>query len=73
MNEQFLKRLKSFGWRFLAYMIAIALAWLADNIGLLELNPTLTAIVGLILGECSKLWANYQESLGKSYFGRVKK
>lgn len=70
MNEELLKRLKSFGWRFLAYIVAAVLAWLADNIGLLELNPTVTAIIGLLLGEISKWFANYQQSLGRSYFGR---
>ena len=72
MDEQLLKRLKSFGWRLLAYVVAAVLAWLADNIGLLELNPTITAVIGLVLGEASKAWATYQDSIGKTYFGRSK-
>lgn len=72
MNEALLNRFKSFGWRFLAYIVAAVLAWLADNIGLLEFNPTATAIVGLLLGEASKAWANFMSTAGKTYFGRAK-
>ncbi len=73
MENPIINRLKSFGWRFLAYMVSIALAWLADNFNLLELNPFATAVVGLLLGELSKYWAAKQALLGKTYFGRVRK
>uniref|UniRef100_A0A6M3Y3K5 Holin n=1 Tax=viral metagenome TaxID=1070528 RepID=A0A6M3Y3K5_9ZZZZ len=69
MNEQFVKRLKSFGWRFVACVVAVALAWLADNIGLLQFNPAITAVLGLILGEASKAWATFMDTQGKTYFG----
>lgn len=72
MNEQLTNRLKSFGWRLSAYIVAVVLAWLADNIGLLELNATVTAVVGLVLGELSKWWANKMNVAGKTYFGRAK-
>ncbi len=67
----FISRIKSFGWRFLAYIVAVALAWIADNFKLLELDPFITTIVGLVLGELSKAWAAYQKKLGKSFFGRA--
>jgi len=72
MQNPIIKRLKSFGWRFLAYMVAIALAWLADNFQLLQLNPFATAVVGLLLGELSKYWSTKQTLLGKTYFGRTR-
>ena len=34
--------------------VAAVLAYFADNIGLLELNPMATTITGLVLGEVSK-------------------
>jgi hypothetical protein len=54
MKEQLIKRLKSFLWR--AGMVALAafLAYAAENIGLLELSPQATVIIGLVLGEISK-------------------
>jgi hypothetical protein len=77
MNEQSFwqqvwKRAKSFLWRLAAYLITAALAWLADNIGLLELHPAITTIIALGLGELSKAWANFMDGQGKTYFGRVK-
>lgn len=70
--NSFVSRLKSFGWRFLSYIITIALAYLVDNIGLLEISPFYTTFVALILGEISKYWNNKQKALGKSFFGRIK-
>lgn len=54
MNEQFLKRLKSFGWRTLMMVLAFGVAFLLENLSLLELDPTLVTILGLVLGEVSK-------------------
>lgn len=54
MNEQFLKRLKSFGWRTLMMVLAFGVAFLIENLSLLELDPTLITILGLVLGEVSK-------------------
>ncbi len=71
-NPIIINRIKSFCWRFVAYIVSIALAWLADNIGLLELNPFITTIVGLGLGELTKWWNNRQATLGKTFFGRTK-
>lgn len=54
MNEQLVKRLKSFAWRGGMMTLAFALAWVSQNVGLLELDPTLTVIIGLVAGEVSK-------------------
>lgn len=48
------KRLKSFAWRGGMMTLAFVLGWTAENIGVLELDPSLTVIVGLVLGEVSK-------------------
>ena len=72
MTYEYVNRLKSFGWRFGIYLITAGLAWLADNLGLLELNPSLTVFLAFVLGEVSKWWANYQKKLGKTFFGKVK-
>ena len=69
MSEQFYTRLTSFLWRFASYIIAIGLAWLANNIGLLELNPFYTTLLGLIFGELSKAWSNRQALKGKTFLG----
>ena len=50
----FRKRLESFLWRTGAMVLSLGLGFLAQNIGLLELNPTVVALLGLILGEVSK-------------------
>ena len=54
MNEQFLKRLKSFGWRLGMMAIALLVTFLLDNLSLLELPASASVIVGLLLGELSK-------------------
>ncbi|MEK9694523.1 MAG: hypothetical protein VW270_02100 [Candidatus Poseidoniales archaeon] len=54
IENQFVKRLKSFGWRFAMVAVAAAFAWAAENVGLLELTPMQTTFLGLVLGEISK-------------------
>lgn len=54
MDSPFVKRLKSFLWRFAAYMVVAALAWISENIGMLELSPFWTTVVALVLGEITK-------------------
>ena len=71
MENQIAKRLKSFAWRFCVYMVTIGLAWLTDNIGLLELSPFLTATVALLLGEATKMWNNKMRLQGKTFLGRM--
>ena len=53
-DSALLKRIKSFAWRGAMMTLAFALGWAAENIGSLELDPTLTVVIGLILGEISK-------------------
>lgn len=60
MNDQLLKRLQSLAWRAGMMALAAFLAFFAENIGLLELNPQATVIIGLVLGEVSK-WLNTQK------------
>ena len=52
--EQFIKRLKSFAWRAVMVGIIAALAWVIDNLGILELPVYVQGILGLMLGEVSK-------------------
>lgn len=53
-DSQLVKRLKSLAWRAGMMGLATVLAFLAQNVGLLELNPTVTVVLGLIFGEISK-------------------
>jgi hypothetical protein len=53
-DSALVKRLKSFAWRGSMMTLAFALGWAAEHIGLLELDPTVTMILGLVLGEVSK-------------------
>ena len=71
MNEVFIGRLKSFGWAFLYQAISWALAWLAANAGLMPFNPTVNTIIGLVMAQVSKWWANRQANLGRTFFGRI--
>lgn len=61
-KDKLLKGLKSLLWRILMMALAIVIKFLIDNLGLFELSPTITGILGLILGEISKIInKNYQE------------
>lgn len=53
-THPFVKRAKSFLWRGGMMTLAFALGWTAENIGFLELDPSITVIIGLVLGEVSK-------------------
>ena len=58
IDQQYLiKRIKSFLWRGAMVGLAFMFAWLAENVGLLEVDATITTILGLVLGEVSK-WLN---------------
>lgn len=54
MNEILLKRLKSLAWRVGMMTGAFVLSAIANNLGVLELSPEATTIIGLVLGEVSK-------------------
>lgn len=54
MNSQFIKRLKSLAWRSAMMGLAAFTAAVLENLNMLELSPTYTMLLGLILGEISK-------------------
>lgn len=54
MDSQLVKRIKSFLWRAGMIGVAAALAWIAENLNLLELSTFWTTMLGLGLGELSK-------------------
>lgn len=53
-DSQFMKRLKSFLWRTGMMVLAVTFDIIASNLGMLELNPEVTVLLGLALGEVSK-------------------
>jgi len=55
MSKTFNKRLKSFLWRLGSFLVISALAWVSDNIGLLEVSPFITVVIALISGEVTKV------------------
>ena len=69
MDNPISNRIKSFLWRFGAYLISIGLVWLIDNIASLQLSPFLTTLIGLGLGEISKYWNNKMKFAGKTFLG----
>jgi hypothetical protein len=68
--EQFITRLKTFGWLLGAYLVAMGLSWISEHIGLLELNPFWTAFVGLVISQITKWWNSKMNLEGKTFFGR---
>jgi len=58
MDNQFIKRLKSLAWRAGMMGLAAVLAYVLENLQVLELSPFATTITGLVLGECSKYLNN---------------
>jgi hypothetical protein len=53
-KEVLVKRLKSLAWRTGTMLVAIAVDFTLENIGLFELPPVAVVIIGLVLGEVSK-------------------
>ena len=55
-------RFKSFYWRISMMLLAVLLSSISENIGMLELSPQATVVLGLIFGEWSKALNNgYKE------------
>jgi hypothetical protein len=73
MDNQLIKRLKSFGWRLLVAGVTFGLSWLAQNIGLLELPIWAEGIIALGLGEVTKWWNTKMQLAGRGFFGGIKK
>lgn len=65
MKEQLIKRLKSFGWRLLGMGCAMSLAFVADNLDLVQLSPAVITVIGLAIGEATK-WVNNYFSLNSA-------
>jgi len=57
INPQFKKRFMSLVWRSGMMAIAFFVQVLLENLNVLELDSTLTTVIGLGLGEVSK-WLN---------------
>lgn len=51
---QLKKRILSLLWRAAMMGFAVALAYVAENLSVLELSPQITVFLGLVLGEISK-------------------
>jgi hypothetical protein len=52
--NQIKKRIFSLLWRAGMMGLAVSLAYIAENLSILELSPQITVFLGLILGEVSK-------------------
>ena len=53
-EPELIKRLKSFAWRLGGILGAALIQFILDNLGLVNLSPEVTLVLGLVLGEISK-------------------
>lgn len=53
-DSVFTKRLKSLVWRTAMLAIAFAVSQLVEGLSTLQLDPSVTVFLGLVLGEISK-------------------
>lgn len=53
-KEILIKRLKSLGWRVGMFVAVTVVAFIGDNIGLLDLNPFVVTLISLGLSEVTK-------------------
>ena len=65
MQNQFLKRLKSFLWRGAVIALVAFINYILSNIGVLDLPIWAVGFIGLIGGELTK-WLNRRYQLGKA-------
>ena len=56
-KEVLVKRLKSFGWRAVMMVGALAVDFLLQSLADFNLSPQVVVLLGLVLGEISK-WLN---------------
>jgi len=54
VKEQLIKRLKSLLWRAGAMIVTGLVVWASENIAMFELPPSITVLLGLMLGEATK-------------------
>lgn len=59
MSTELKKRLLSFAWRLGGLVASACLAFLGDNLDIFNMSPALIGIVGLVIGELTKLSHNY--------------
>ena len=57
-QEELKKRLKSLGWRCSMMIVALVIDFALQNLGLFNLSASAVTIIGLVLGEISKLVNN---------------
>lgn len=72
INEEIKKRLLSFAWRWGMFVAVSALGWLANNIGLLQLDAFWTTSIAYVINELTK-WLNAKYELGGKVLGAIKK
>ncbi len=53
-ESDFTKRLKSLVWRTAMLCVAFALSQIVEGLSTLQLDPSVTVFLGLVLGEISK-------------------
>ena len=58
-KQQLIKRLKSLAWRVGAYALVAGLACIPDFLGIYKVDPTLIAMVALVVGEITKYVNTY--------------
>lgn len=54
LKEQFIKRLKSFGWRIAMMFAAFIVTFVINNLASFNLSGEVAVVAGLLLGEVSK-------------------
>jgi len=59
MKQELKKRLMSLVWRLGGMSAAVILAFIANNLDLFNLSPGAIGVIGLIIGELTKITNNY--------------
>lgn len=62
IKKELISRLKTLGWSVLWVVVAMAVDFLATNIGLFNLSPEWNTFIGLILAQVSKFVHNKRQS-----------
>ncbi len=62
IKKELISRLKTLGWSALWVVVAMAVDFLATNIGLFNLSPEWNTVIGLILAQVSKFVHNKRQS-----------
>jgi hypothetical protein len=52
--DKLISRFKSFVWRYGAYVVIGLLAFVSENMGLLQLHPQIVILLSYIIGEVTK-------------------